>query len=110
MEENYKLREIVRRLAGGNQREFSKKCGLQPATTCRLLNGTYAMSEKYIVKICSAYQTVNPDYLRGMSDVALLTDTPTHDPKDDEIARLKHENEILKWVIQQLGGQRINKK
>lgn len=108
MAENDRLKNIIRRVALGKQREFAEKCNLQPASVCRLVNGTYSMTDKYLLKICSAYPNINPDYLRGKSDIELLTDN-IESAKDEEIARLKHENELLKWVIQQLGAQRIDK-
>lgn len=107
METNERLKLLVSRLTGGNQREFARKCGLQPATVCRLINGSYSMSEKYINKICEGYPSVNADYLRGLSDAPVYDDLSAEKAKDDEIARLKHENEVLRWVIQQFGNQGV---
>ena len=57
------------------------------------------MSEKYINKICEGYPSVNADYLRGLSDAPVYDDVSAEKAKDDEIARLKHENEVLRWAF-----------
>lgn len=108
MEANERLKVVVDRVEEGNQRRFADRCGLQYATVNRLLKGVFKMSEHYVREICKAYPNVNPDFLRGEADAPFFVEPVPESEKDAELERLRHENAVLRWVIQQFGNKAVD--
>jgi len=99
------LRALVDALARGNQAEFARKCGMQPASLSRLINGTYPMTAHYAKMILKAFPAVNEDYLFGKSDFpGQIAGTET------ELERLRRENEVLRWMIETVMKQSLEGK
>ena len=109
MEANERLKVVVGRVARDNQRRFADACGLQYSTVNRLIKGSLRLSEHYIRQICETYKNLNPEYLYGRADSPFYVEPVNENDKDAEIERLRHENEVLRWVIQQFGGKGISK-
>lgn len=74
--------------ARGNQVEFSQKTGLLESTVSRIRSGQLKLSEDRIQSICSAYPSINAQFLRdGISypgDISV------------EVVKAKMETEITK--------------
>ena len=99
------LRTLVTALTRGNQAEFARRCGLQPASLSRLINGSYPMTAHYARAILNAFPMVNEDYLFGKSDYpGELRNEET------ELERLRRENEVLRWMIETVMKQSLEGK
>ena len=99
-----RLKEVVRLVSRGNQAAFSRLCNLPTASLSRLLSGEYRLTENYIAKICDRVDGLNPDYLRGLSDNLGIVDIHRTMEEElvmqrEEIAKLKDEVKMLKWLI-----------
>ena len=115
MEQAERMTLLVERLTHGNQRQFATVTGIQHATVNRLCKGIIKLNERYIEQIVSVWPSLNPDFLRGLSEDTGLPETPREsyahalEMKDLEIEHLKDKISLLTWVLETLIGQQHNK-
>lgn len=105
---------VVERLSRGNQRQFALVTGLDPATVNRLVKGVYRLNERQIAAIVAVWPSLNPDFLRGLSEDTGLPDTPRDslahqlEMKDLEIEHLKDKVALLTWVLETIVNQSVS--
>ena len=102
---------LVTRLSRGNQRQFALVTGIDPATVNRLLKGVYKLNERQIEAIVAVWPSINPDFLRGLSEDTGLPETPRDtflhqlELKDLEIEHLKDKVSLLTWMLETIVNQ-----
>ena len=69
MTEGERLELLVRELCSNNQAEFSRAVGIPPTVINKIIRGLaekegVALREKYVARICSAFPSVNVEWLR----------------------------------------------
>lgn len=106
MEMKDKLADVVRRFAGGSQREFCRATGISPSSMSRMIGGQIQVSPKVVAKIRKAYP-VAADYLDGLIGLPRAkTDAETVEELRLELAALKAEldrkNRIIDAMLDKL--------
>jgi len=100
MTESERILYIVERVAGGNQSEFSRKCGINPPTLNKIIKGRNGLrlTDFYRKKIIAAYPIVRETFLIGGEFPSGLEDDSTQMTMDEmrqEITRLRKIIDIL---------------